>query len=232
MLHMHDLPQRSSIDLDGLFESLHDSITNGRPLLKTDELVQLLEDRADLDNYFDFGNSDQEGKTIFRPEKPQRPLVRISGRLAENTRLFNRYRMTLAHEYAHVVLHTPLYVRLFDRLTSTGAADDEWNAATELIPEVETQMEREVRHAAAALLIPANSVHRELRRQLGNRDCRSFINTRDGDLLCEWACKTFKVSIEAASIRLKQLGHLVEGPRRSTRGLTSIADILKTHGSN
>jgi hypothetical protein len=72
-------------------------------------LIKLVEhDAADLDLYAQL----PEGVlSVTHFDPPRKPRVQIARTLFEDARRMHRLRFTLAHEYAHVVIHAPLYLR-------------------------------------------------------------------------------------------------------------------------
>ena len=84
--------------------------------IPTDDLSIMLErETSDLDLYADLSSlgEDVEGVTEFSPSG--KPLVRISEKLSHGAGLERRLRITLAHEYSHVRLHSFLWALQFDR---------------------------------------------------------------------------------------------------------------------
>jgi hypothetical protein len=81
------------------------------PPWKTEDLGCLIEERAErLDLYADLRATEGEtveGRTTFR--RGCRPAVEIDQRLSSEPRLQRRLRMTLAHEFIHVLFHGPLW---------------------------------------------------------------------------------------------------------------------------
>jgi hypothetical protein len=84
--------------------------------IPTDALTIMLEQAtSDFDLYADLCSlgADVEGVTEFSSDR--RPCVRISKELSLDCHSQRRLRMTLAHEYAHVKLHSFLWSLRFDR---------------------------------------------------------------------------------------------------------------------
>jgi hypothetical protein len=72
-------------------------------------LIKLVErDAADLELSAELPEG-VLGVTHFDP--PRKPRVQIARALFEDARRLHRLRFTLAHEYAHVAIHAPLYLR-------------------------------------------------------------------------------------------------------------------------
>jgi hypothetical protein len=84
--------------------------------ISTDDLTIMLEQATfDFDLYADLRSlgADVEGVTEFSSDRL--PCVRISKELSLDCRSQRRLRTTLAHEYAHVKLHSFLWSLQFDR---------------------------------------------------------------------------------------------------------------------
>jgi hypothetical protein len=114
-------PQYSGAELDAECErNLHRFLAAryGRVNLpvSTDALTIMLEQAtSDFDLYADLRSlgADVEGVTEFSSDR--RPCVRISKELSLDCHSQRRLRTTLAHEYAHVKLHSFLWNLRFDR---------------------------------------------------------------------------------------------------------------------
>ncbi len=91
-------------------ENRYDGLTLPIP---TDALMNLIErDARDLDCYADLTTAGPgvDGLTRFSPGS--KPKVRIARELSEPGKNEHRLRTTLSHEYAHVMLHSPLWEAL------------------------------------------------------------------------------------------------------------------------
>jgi Zn-dependent peptidase ImmA (M78 family) len=146
-----------------------------------------------------------EAITDFVPG--QRPRVRISHRLSDSPRREHRLRTTLAHELAHVVFHN--FIWWFDQ--GALAADQ----ARALSPrchrrrQVATDwMEWQASYASGALLVPASAVGAPEPVWVRSFEARRRI---------EQVHTTFDVSMEAARVRLQQLGQLSPRPTHVLR---------------
>jgi len=182
--------------------------TRQAPRLSTDALMVLIERHAaDLDLYADLSaeGADVEAVTDFVPG--QRPRVRISEKLSSSTRREHRLRTTLAHELAHVVFHN--FIWWFDQ----GTLDIE--RAKALSPRCHRRtlgtadwMEWQANYAAGALLMPASAIV---------HDEHVWVRSFEGRRRIERVHTTFDVSMEAARVRLQQLGQLSQRPTRVLR---------------
>jgi hypothetical protein len=185
--------------------------------IPTEELEVLIEQNVeDLDPYADLASEkgDPEGVTDFFPGR--KPRVRISNRLAEQSRSENRRRTTLAHEYAHVKLHAPLY-DVGPPPTLFGEAETrptpKCHRDTILGKRTRDWLEWQAGYASGALLIPASHLHRaldEARPDIQLYGATPTNSSRGRDLILR-VVETFEVSQEAARVRLEQLGLLYSG---------------------
>ena len=190
--------------------------------ISTEDLKLLLEqDVADLDLYADFATegNDIEGDTkFFHGAKPK---VRILKELTENERMENRLRTTLTHEYGHVFFHTVLFEleRKNQPLFSTKKKEviNQCKRETIISNSKKDWMEWQAGYACGAFLIPASYLKDELVRVaqiIGIKGAIPRYSTEGNSLVGEIA-KAFKVSVDAAAIRLLQKGTFSE----STGGL-------------
>ena len=66
-------------------------------------------DAAELDVATDLSDDDYDGFGVTLFYIGRKPTVKIARELSEQRSRNNRLRMTLAHEYGHVMLHAWLY---------------------------------------------------------------------------------------------------------------------------
>lgn len=173
-------------------------------------LIKLVErDAGDLNLYAELPEG-VLGVTYFDP--PRKPRVRIAGTLFHDARRLHRLRFTLAHEYAHVVIHAPLYLR-------AGAARREHHECTDSqidasAPSVDW-MEWQASYAAGALLMPATRLRAVVNACLpaGIRPPLPADGLVARDLQ-QRASEAFLVSADAAGVRLAQLGYFRIRPTR------------------
>lgn len=199
--------------------------------IATDDLTILIEQTvADLDLYADLSGEDGEveGMTEFRPG--QKPRVCISATLASRPHLENRLRTTLTHEFGHVHFHGFLFelqppdqllfpiaknlqVNKCKRETIVGAKQTDW-------------MEWQAGYACGALLMPRSALRREGQAFLAEQQIspgRIGVDTPEGIAMLERITAAFRVSRDAARVRLLQCSYLVEGDTGGQRGLFSTA---------
>lgn len=168
----------------------------------TGAIIKLIErDADDLDSYADLTEEGEgvEGVTYFF--RGRKPRVRIARELSERHRV-HRLRMTLAHEYGHVWLHTELWQETADSGVShrcrreqieTGSAVDwmEWQSA----------------YAASALLMPESRLRLVVSACCG--ETHPEPDSSQATDLMQRVSEAFDVSEEAPRARLSQLGYLV-----------------------
>ena len=166
-------------------------------------LIKLVErDARDLDLYAELPEG-VLGVTYFDP--PRKPQVRIARSLFEDNRRLHRLRFTLAHEYAHVVLHAPLYLKL-----GSGAREDHQCTGAHIEPLAPVDwMEWQASYAAGTLLMPVGRL-RALVNACWPPGLASpvVIGESLGNDLQQRASEAFLVSSDAARVRLTQLGYL------------------------
>ena len=177
---------------------------DGSMALGTDDLTVLIERHAnELDLYADLA-PDLDAVTDFA--RGTRPVVRIASRLSMTPRSANRLRTTLAHELAHVVLHD--FIWWFD----PGVPFDPHALSPRCALKRTTSdwMEWQANYCAGALLMPAQSIQEQNKDPVWERSAQARALIRDVQ-------KTYAVSAQAATIRLRQLGRLTDRPRLVVR---------------
>jgi Zn-dependent peptidase ImmA (M78 family) len=175
----------------------------------TEAVMMLIErDAADLDLATNLSDEMHEVFGFTQFERGRKPLVKIARELWEQRHRNNRLRTTLTHEYGHVMLHTWLYDEYgtaraphrcyWQSLLPTGQVVDwfEWQAG----------------YASGALLMPESFARRTVEAYFQNRSERPPVTkgSPEASVLCQRISLAFDVSIEAATVRLKQLGYLTE----------------------
>lgn len=200
---------------------LEDLYGRARFPLETEDLKKLIErDTSDFDEFADLSaeGEDVEGFTDFFPDRP--PVVRIDSKLAENPRRERRLRMTLAHEYGHVLLHAPLWRKdagpvmpdqpvPVNGLAMPPESQVDQNAARQDVD----WMEWQANYAAGALLMPYHAVADVLNEINHSADQTAEDHDR---VLIAGVTEHFIVSWSAATVRLRQLG-VLRRPRRLSR---------------
>ncbi len=188
--------------------------------VQTEDLKKLIErDADDLDVYADLSiyGPEVEGVTEFSPG--QKPRVSISSALTEDTRRENRLRTTLTHEYGHVKFHSYLWDMeppsadllrqqpnrnkiICKRDTMIDATQTDW-------------MEWQAGYICGALLMPKSTVTNLCREysEVHNIYGAISIQSAVGAQLVQATVTAFKVSQEAARVRLFKLGFLTAAPQ-------------------
>lgn len=184
--------------------------------LTTDDLSVLLEARVgDLDMYADLSQEEGEVEGVTEFRVGQRPSTKISKELSTHPSMENRLRTTLTHELGHVHFHRfmfelqpsgkPLFVVRNDsavkkckRESIVGAREVDW-------------MEWQAGFASGAILMPAT----ELRRVVQAYAVQATLSggkvpesTPEALALTDYVAATFRVSKDAARVRLLQRGYL------------------------
>lgn len=191
--------------------------------ISTDDLTCLIEEKADFDSYADLTaeGDDVEGVTEFRSGR--RPIVRISSVLAEAVKRENRLRTTLTHEYAHVHFHRFLFEELSRQsqlfASPAPAPINSCHRHTIEYASKTDWLEWQAGHCCGALLMPLTALHEEVRLFSSSRGCTCrelAAHSRDGILLVEHVSKAFRVSEQAARVRLLKRGILQESNQAGT----------------
>lgn len=183
--------------------------------METEDLKKLIErDVDDLDVYADLSHygDNVEGVTEFRLGK--RPKVFISGALTEDDRRENRLRTTLTHEYGHVRFHAYLWELeppKTDSLRQDPNRDKIICKRDTMIEAAKTDwMEWQAGYICGALLMPKSVVTSLCREYVEVRNIHDAITPRSdhGHQLIQEIATAFRVSEDAARVRLQQLGPL------------------------
>lgn len=185
--------------------------------VSTDEISILIEQAgASLDSSVDLSDrgDDIEGVTLFVPDRP--PEVMISNRLAGSSNRETRHRMTLAHEYAHVRLHGPLFEKKFAIAREQGnVLGPEVLVGREgrmLLPPDADWMEWQAGYGGGALLMPATPTRRVVAdycHPLGLHSTVPLSSPHAMSIIAAVA-EMFFVSRDASRVRLLKLGLLGE----------------------
>jgi hypothetical protein len=175
----------------------------------TEAFTLLIErDAADLDVASDLSDNTYEtfGVTLFH--RGGKPTVKIARELWEQRSRSNRLRMTLAHEYGHVMLHAWLYDQY---AVSDSPQRCYWK---DLLPTsyVVDWAEWQAGYAGGALLMPESFARRTVEAYFQNRSERPSVakGSPEASVLCQRISLAFDVSVVAATVRLSQLGYLTE----------------------
>ena len=182
----------------------------------TEDLTVMIEsETSDLDQFADLTSEEANGEevhglTLFYPDR--KPAVKISQELASHENRQHRLRTTLAHEFGHVKLHSGLWQ--FDQLRLFADTDPQpgprCKRAKMLNAPRTDWMEWQAGYVSGALLMPITSLKgliQAVPAEWGTSESLVNDSTRTMKLLSLVAAR-FGVSIDAARVRLSQLGHL------------------------
>lgn len=187
--------------------------------VSTSDLTILVEQHvADLDNGCDLPDG-QDGYTDFFPRA--RPEVKIASRLQQEY-LENRLRTTLTHEHGHVRLHGFLFQlddglqQLFDGKPEQVQSRCKRETIEGRAPATDW-MEWQAGFACGALLMPKTALMATVNRFRTDQNIFGQIGiaTDAGRALITKVTQEYRVSREAATVRLKERKVLVEQPSAS-----------------
>lgn len=182
----------------------------------TNDLVVLLEQETqDLDLYAnpqELGDGVQ-GLTDFFPG--QKPRVRITRELSEQTWRENRLRTTLTHELGHVKFHNFLWSFHQSSTKSLFGSEQASDLTarckrdTILTSSTIDWMEWQAGYASGTFLMPITPLQRLVEEVISEYRPIS-VSTPAGHKLITQVQESFQVSAEAARVRLLKLGYLTE----------------------
>jgi hypothetical protein len=175
----------------------------------TEAITVLIErDAGDLDFASDLSDElyDTFGVTLFFPGR--KPTVKIARELWEQRSRNNRLRMTLAHEYGHLLLHTWLYDKYAKSQDPQRCYWKNLHPTSRVIDWLEWQ----AGYAGAALLMPESFMRRAAEAYLIERNERRPLakGSADASSLAQRISLAFDVSVEAATVRLAKLSYLTD----------------------
>lgn len=180
---------------------------------QTEDLKTFIEEHVDsLDQYADLSRFGErvEGVTEFRPGAGK-PRVAVASYLQNNE---NRLRMTLAHEYGHVHLHTYLFAdkaRQISGLTANHNPNGIYCKRDTIESAKQSDwLEWQASYAASALLAPATQVRAIVRPIVEAAGVFGPVdaNADTGAKLIAAVARAFTISTIAARVRLNVLGIL------------------------
>ena len=132
------------------------------------------------------------GKTIYIDTLLQVPSLK------------NRYRFTLAHEYAHWVLHRKIVKKIAkEKKILPYLTCAERNINEELIEKVEASCEWQANYLAGAILMPYLPLKHYCQENRFNILDTEYLYEQVNLLSCK-----FSVSVKAMYVRLRQLGYI------------------------
>jgi hypothetical protein len=183
----------------------------------TNDLAILLEEEADdLDLYADLSDlgPDVEGYSDFFVEK--KPDVRISSALSTDPRRENRYRTTLSHELSHVRFHAPLWKAKQSMLTGLEvehpAHSQRCTRDSVLRAGATDWLEWQAGYCSGAFLMPASLITPIVQGLVLETGLFSPISDAHpvARTLILRVQEAFRVSSDAARVRLLRMGYLWE----------------------
>lgn len=196
-----ELEARCDDSLNPVLLSRHGNIN--RPA-NDDDLTVLLESLgADVDLEAEFPPDEGwvQGATDFFLKTG--PIVRIRRSLSENPSNFNRYKTTLGHETGHVLcLREP-----FEREGNVLNSQSRYLRYSGDRAQVHDWKEHQADYCSGALLMP----RRMLTLRFGSppsQDSRLWISSGEASKLIARVAQEFRVSFEAARVRLTVTGYL------------------------
>jgi Zn-dependent peptidase ImmA (M78 family) len=210
-------PERPHWEIRELEQMCEETITSflrerygfERIAVPTEAITAIIErDAGDLDLRPGLSDDKYEvfGYTVF--QRGEKPRVIIARELWEQRHRSNRLRMTLGHEYGHVLLHTWLY----DKYGS--AAEPQRCHWRDLLPaeRMADWAEWQAGYAGGALLMPESFIRRAVAAFFRERHEEPPVMRHSADALAlsDRLALTFDVSVEAATVRLAQLGYLTD----------------------
>jgi hypothetical protein len=174
----------------------------------TEALVELLErETTEVNLYCDLSAEGEEvhGVTEFFPG--QKPNVSIARELSYQHWREHRKRSTLPHEYGHVHWHT----WLFDRYCNRHERHKCLRAQIVLASGEIDWMEWQAGYISGAMLMPRSRMQLHVAAFRAERGVEGRLDEEsiEGQLLIQRTSELFKVSPEAARVRLRQLGYLL-----------------------
>jgi len=182
--------------------------------IPTDELIRLLEERAEkVDTYADLPEG-IHGQTLLFYDR--RPIVRIAESIYQ-TRSDHRVRTTAGHEFGHVWLHAPLWREAGARLTTGSDRGNEgavWTCYRDNIvnaPKTDW-VEWQAGWVSGAILMPASALRAwaaECGEKFGAKPPFAM-NSPAASALIRRVADECDVSILAAQVRLSKLRLIVE----------------------
>lgn len=191
------LPTFTVEELEGkAAKFLKDAFPQGIQIPIDVELLLETQDGVDLDLWPKLEANHGVAGAVMKDLNRDRLIIYVDEDIADNASRRNFYRMTVAEELAHIVLHEPV-------IKEVVAPEDfhhlqqhkQWYEA-----------ERNAKRLAAALLMPpellrreSNRIYGELVRTAGYRNVEIIKK-----YLCSHAAQLFEVSVQAMSYRLRE----------------------------
>lgn len=206
-------PYYTTDELEDICEELIETFLKSRygvvryPIETSDLTVLAEQHTSDVDTGADLSEEglDVQGVTIFLPDR--KPEIRIDAQLTMQAWRANRLRTTLTHEIGHVRLHTPLWERkvMQGSLFSTKPFESAICSPRTILDAKQTDwMEWQAGYASGAMLMPRSALRAIATDVLGKRARPMLIETPGGENLLSAVQQAFRVSRDAARVRLLQ----------------------------
>jgi hypothetical protein len=183
--------------------------------LPTDTLTQLLERHTSVLNLYARLHDGINGMTTMYGSD-RRPRVDIAAELSRQWFRENRLRTTLAHELAHVLLHSPLWRAQCMAAGQKGEALTAQACRRETVednaPPHGDRIEWQAGYICGALLMPKRRIDLLVGRFLSTRSGSQVLvaDSADAEELVERVTIGFRVSRLAARVRLGRLGVITD----------------------
>ena len=176
------------------------------PGLRTDALLRMLNEYADLHLYEDLSKygSGVEAVTCFKIG--EKPTVRVAKELFFDRSQNNHLRFVLAHEFAHVRFHGAAWRR---RWISDGDILHCWANRMLTLDNGYDWWEWQANSLGGSTLMPKTPVQRVVEAYLAGKELKRIPqDSSDAHNLTQRVAEVFEVSDQAARKRLCQLGWL------------------------
>jgi hypothetical protein len=177
------------------------------PGLRTDALMRMLNNYADLHLYADLSKYGAGVEAVTCFEAGEKPTVRVAKELFFDRSQNNHLRFVLAHEFAHARFHGAAWRRRWmrdgdvlrcsaNRMLTLEVGYDWW--------------EWQASFLGASTLMPKSQVKSVVVAYFGGKELTGIPkDSSDAHNLTQRVAELFEVSYETAYIRLCQLGYLV-----------------------
>lgn len=191
------LPTFTAEELEGkAAKFLNDAFPQGIQIPVDVELLLETRDGVDFDLWPKLEANHKVAGAVIKDVNRDRLIIYVDEDIADNASRRNFYRMTVAEELAHIVLHEPVIKEVatpkdFHRLQQ----HKDWYLA-----------ERNAKRFAAALLMPSDALLRESNRIYGELVRKAGYGNVEviKKYLCSHAASLFDVSVQAMSYRLRE----------------------------
>ena len=188
---------------------LHNSRLYGQsvPGLRTDGLLRMLNDYADLHLYADVSKYGAGVEAVTGFVTAKKPTVRVARELCFDRSQNNHLRFVLAHEFAHARFHGAAWRRRWMREEDLARC---WPNRMLTLDVGYDWFEWQANFLGASTLMPKSQVRCVMAAYFGGKELTGIPrDCREANDLTQRVAELFEVSCEAANIRLCGLGYLV-----------------------